>query len=101
TVKATIFLTRKTVQSTGALDYRIIDVSNERILRQNRVPGSFTWQNQFGTFRGDERALSDEDKRLIQGRDLVPPPPQDLFLELTRPIYDRMARDLQSFYSRY
>lgn len=101
TVKATIFVTRKTVQSTGALDYRIIDVSNERILRQDRVPGSFTWQNQFGTFRGDERALSDEDKRLIQGRDLVPPPPQDLFLELTRPIYDRMARDLQSFYSRY
>ncbi|WP_109700721.1 hypothetical protein [Chitinophaga deserti] len=101
TVKATIFVTRKTVESSGLLDYRIIDVANERILRQDRVPGSFTWQNQFGTFRGDERALSDEDKRLIQGRDVPAPPPQDLFLELTRPIYDRLARDLQSFYSRY
>lgn len=101
TVKATIFVTRKTVESSGLLDYRIIDVANERTLRQDRVPGSFTWQNQFGTFRGDERALSDNDRRLIQGRDIAPPPPQDLFLELTRPIYDRMARDLQSFYSQY
>ena len=101
TVKATIFVTRKTVESSGLLDYRIIDVTNDRILRQDRLPGSFTWQNQFGTFRGDERALSDADKNLIRGRDIPPPPPQDLFLELTRPIYDRLARDLQSFYSQY
>ncbi|WP_126243531.1 tetratricopeptide repeat protein [Chitinophaga rhizosphaerae] len=101
TVKATIFVTRKTVESSGLLDYRIIDVTNDRILRQDRLPGSFTWQNQFGTFRGDERALSDADKGLIRGRDIPPPPPQDLFLELTRPIYDRLARDLQSFYSQY
>lgn len=101
TVKATLFITRKTVASSGVLDYRITDVENNRTLRQDRVPGSFTWQNQFGTFRGDERALSDEDKRLIGGRDIPPPPPQELFLELTRPIYDRLATDLQSFYSRY
>lgn len=101
TVKATLFITRKTVASSGMLDYRITDVENSRVLRQNRVPGSFTWQNQFGTFRGDERALSDEDKRLMGGRDIPPPPPQDLFLELTRPIYDRLASELQSFYSQY
>ncbi|MGX5818987.1 tetratricopeptide repeat protein [Chitinophaga lutea] len=101
TVRATVFLTRKTVQSSGILDYRITDVNDNRTLRQDRVPGSYTWQNQFGTFRGDERALSDEDRRRMGGRDIPPPPPQDLFLELTRPIYDRLASDLQSFYSRY
>ncbi|GEP98311.1 tetratricopeptide repeat protein [Chitinophaga cymbidii] len=101
TVKATLFITRKTVASSGVLDYRITDVGNNRVLRQNRVPGSFTWQNQFGTYRGDERALSDEDKKLMGGRDIPPPPPQDLFLELTRPIYDRLAGELQSFYNQY
>ncbi|WP_346320698.1 hypothetical protein [Chitinophaga sp. YIM B06452] len=101
TVKATLFITTKTVASNGVLDYRITDVDNNRILRQDRVPGSFTWRNQFGTYRGDERALSDEDRRLMGGRDIPPPPPQDLFMELTRPIYDRLASDLQSFYSRY
>lgn len=101
TVKATVYVTTKTVASNGLLDYRIVDVENNRVLRQDRVPGSFTWRNQFGTYRGDERALSDEDKRLIGGRDIPPPPPQDLFMELTRPIYDRLASDLQSFYTRY
>lgn len=101
TVKATLFITNKTLASSGFLDYRITDVTNSKLLTQNRLPGSFTWQNQFGTFRGDERALSNEDKRLIGGRDIPPPNPQDLFAELTRPIYDRLASDMQSFYSRY
>jgi tetratricopeptide (TPR) repeat protein len=101
TVKATLFITKKTVASTGMLDYRIVEVNDNRVLRQDRVPGSFTWQNQFGTYRGDERALSDADRALIGGRDIPPPPPQDLFMELTRPIYDRLANDLRSFYSRY
>lgn len=101
TVKATLFITNKTLASSGFLDYRITDVTNSKLLTQNRLPGSFTWQNQFGTFRGDERALSNDDKRLIGGRDIPPPNPQDLFAELTKPIYDRLASDLQSFYSRY
>lgn len=101
TVKATLFITKKTVASNGVLDYRITEVNDNRVLRQDRVPGSFTWQNQFGTYRGDSRALSDADRSLIGGRDVPPPPPQDLFMELTRPIYDRLANDLRSFYSRY
>ncbi len=101
TVRATLFITKKTVASSGLLDYRITDVNDSRVLRQDRVPGSFTWQNQYGTFRGDERALSDADRALLGGRDIPPPPPQDLFMELTRPIYDRFASDLRSFYSQY
>jgi tetratricopeptide (TPR) repeat protein len=100
TVKATIYIVKKTVVSRGLLDYRIIDVTNNRVLRQDRIPGSYTWLNQVGTFRGDERALSDEDKRQMGGVDMPPPPPQELFMLFTRPIYDQLARDLQSFYSQ-
>jgi tetratricopeptide (TPR) repeat protein len=100
TVKATIYIVKKTVVSRGLLDYRIVDVANNRVLRQDRIPGSYTWLNQVGTFRGDERALSDEDKRQMGGRDLPPPPPQELFMLFTQPIYDQLARDLQNFYSQ-
>lgn len=100
TVKATIYTVKKTVVSRGLLDYRIIDVANNRVLRTDRIPGSYTWLNQVGTFRGDERALSDEDRREIGGTDMPPPPPQELFMLFTRPIYDQLARDLQSFYSQ-
>ncbi|WP_235938079.1 hypothetical protein [Chitinophaga solisilvae] len=100
TVTATLFLTKKTVYSSGVLDYRITDTNNGNLLRSDRVPGSYTWVNQFGYFKGDERALSDADKSLLGGRDVPPPPPQDLFIELTRPIYDKLEQDLRSFYYR-
>lgn len=100
TVKATLYITKKTVISKGLLDYRITNTNNGQLLRTDRIPGSYTWLNQFGTFHGDERALSDEDKSLMGGREMPPPPPSDLFLEFTRPIYDILARDLQSFYNR-
>lgn len=100
TVTATLYITKKTVVSKGLLDYQITNTSNGQLLRQDRIPGSYTWVNQFGTFRGDERALSDEDKRLMGGQDMPPPPPTDLFMEFTRPIYDILTRDLQSYYNR-
>ncbi|CAL1518045.1 hypothetical protein [Chitinophaga sp. MM2321] len=100
TVKATLFITKKTVVSKGLLDYRITATDNGKVIRTNRIPGSYTWLNQFGTYRGDARALSEEDKRLMGGRDEPPPPPQELFMEFTRPIYDQLERDLQSFYNQ-
>ncbi|KAA2242524.1 hypothetical protein F0L74_08275 [Chitinophaga agrisoli] len=99
TVKATIYIVKKTVISRGLLDYRITDVNNNQVLRQDRIPGSYTWVNQVGSYRGDERALSDEDKRQMGGVDMAPPPPQELFLAFTKPIYDQLASDLQYFYN--
>lgn len=99
TVKATLFITTKTVVSKGLLDYLITDQMNGKLLKNGRIPGSFTWRNQFGTYKGDERALSDEDKKLMGGRDVPPPPPADLFIEFTKPIYATLTRDLQSFYA--
>lgn len=99
TVKATLYLTKKTVLSQGVLDYRVVAADNGRVLNSGRIPGSYTWVNQFGTFRGDERALSEDDRRLIGGVDMSPPPPQELFMLFSRPIYDRLTRELQSFYS--
>ncbi|MFB6456103.1 hypothetical protein ACE38W_12600 [Chitinophaga sp. Hz27] len=99
TVKATVYITRQTVVSKGMLDYRIMNTMDGKVLRQNRIPGSYTWVNQFGTYRGDSRALSDDDQKMMGGRELSPPPPDQLFLEFTKPIYVDMERDLRTFYS--
>ncbi|WP_147323529.1 tetratricopeptide repeat protein [Chitinophaga silvatica] len=100
TVKATLFITTKTVVSKGLLDYQITDAATGKLRRTDRLPGSYTWRNQFGTFKGDERALSDEDKKLMGGKDIPPPPPADLFIAFTQPIYANLIRDLQTFYTR-
>jgi hypothetical protein len=99
TVRATVYLTRASVISKGALDYQLVDVPSNKIIRSSRLPGSYTWVNEFGTYKGDKRALSEDDKRQIGGSDIPPPPPQDLFMLFTTPIYDQLAGDMQSFYN--
>jgi hypothetical protein len=99
TVKAKLYINKATVISQGLLDYRLIDVASNQIVREDRLPGSYTWVNQFGFFKGDERALSKEDKSFMGGDDIPPPPPQELFMLFTRPIYDQLTSNMQSFYS--
>lgn len=99
TVKAKVYVIKATVVSEGLLDYRLIDVATNNIVRTDRLPGSYTWVNQYGYFKGDERALSDEDKALMGGEDIPPPPPQELFMLFTKPIYDQLTGEMQAVYN--
>jgi len=99
TVKAKVFVNKATVVSKGLLDYQLIDVATNGVVRTDRLPGSFTWENQWGYFQGDERALSDQDKALMGGKELAPPPPQELFMQFTRPIYDQLTQEMQALYN--
>ncbi|ASZ13207.1 hypothetical protein KTO58_08300 [Chitinophaga pendula] len=100
-VKGTIYITKKTVVTGGYLDFRVLDAASKTVLIQDRIPGNYTWVNQIGTFRGDERALSDEDRKLLGGVDGFPPPAQELFKAFAQPVFERLAHELQYFYNRY
>ncbi|MDX8340066.1 hypothetical protein SLH46_12770 [Draconibacterium sp. IB214405] len=89
------------VISGGRLNYRIVDFQNNNLLRDNLIPGSFTWVNQYAIFAGDEEALSDEQYALTQQRAIPLPAHQDLFIEFTRPIYEQLTDELYSFFRRY
>ncbi|ACU61124.1 tetratricopeptide repeat protein [Chitinophaga pinensis] len=99
TVKAKVYVNKATVISKGVLDYQLLDAVNGNIIRTDRLPGSFTWVNQWGFYKGDERALSDQDKSLMGGEDIAPPPPQELFMQFTKPIYDQMTSEMQQLYN--
>jgi hypothetical protein len=99
TVKAKVYVNKATVISKGVLDYQLLDAVNGNIIRTDRLPGSFTWVNQWGYYKGDERALSDQDKSLMGGEDIAPPPPQELFMQFTKPIYDQMTSEMQQLYN--
>lgn len=99
TVKAKVYVNKATVISKGVLDYQLLDVVSGNIIRTDRLPGSFTWFNQWGFYKGDERALSDQDKALMGGEDIAPPPPQELFMQFTKPIYDQMTSEMQQLYN--
>lgn len=52
-------------------------------------------------FNGDERELSPEQMRLTKLKEQVPPPPQDLFIEFTKPIYNQITTKIRDFYKAY
>lgn len=101
TVTGRLTTFEKTITSTGLLDFRIIDLETNKVINREKMPGTYIWTDTWGTYRGDERALTDNDKALLRRRESRPPAPQDLFLAFTKPIYDQLTHKVSSFYRRY
>jgi hypothetical protein len=99
--KATLFVTRRTVDSHGVLDMKVVLKPGNAVVQNEKFPGSFTWINQFGYYQGDVKALSKADLDLTRGQELPPPPPQDLFYEFTRPIFDQLIAKINNRYRTY
>ncbi len=101
TVKAKVRTFHKEVISTGILSYEIYEARSNNILARDRLSGQFVWFCEWGNFNGDERALTDELLGICNSSPLPPPPPQDLFIEFTKPIYSQLTSGLDRFYRRY
>ena len=89
------------VASGGLLNVKIEDFQAEKLLQEDRVPGEFVWRNQYGIFVGDEEVLTEHQVHILNNSALPPPPPQDMFIEFTRPIYTRLTDRLIRFFKRY
>lgn len=101
TVKAKVRLFHKTLSSGGLLDVKIVDAGNNAIISQQKFSGTFVWEDQWGTYMGDERALTKEDRGYMNRRETMPPPPQQLFIEFTKPIYGQTTSFVDNFYKSF
>lgn len=101
TVSATLRTFHKEVVSSGLLNFRILDSRTNRVIVHDKFPGTHVWGCDWGSFNGDERALNEKQLRMVRGRELMPPPPQQLFVEFTKPIYDQLTNRINSFYRNY
>lgn len=100
-VKARLTVNRKTVLSAGLLDFQIFDPNLSRVMMQEKINGEFTWVSEWGTFNGDERALTPEQRRICNQREVPPPPPQSLFVEFSRPIYSQVTNLIRRYYQNF
>ena len=89
------------VVSGGRLNLRVIDFNTSDLMRNNLIPGSFTWVNQYAIFAGDKEALSKQQLQLTQKQALPLPSEQDLFIEFTKPIYDQLVNQIDQFFRKY
>ncbi len=101
TVKAEVTSFRRELISNGVLDVQSIDTYTGQVVSQKKFPGQFIWFSEWGSFTGDERALSAEDEKLIKLKPVAPPSSQQLFIEFTKPIYYQVVPYLKQFYNQY
>jgi hypothetical protein len=88
----------KTIESGGLLNIAIVDPNTQSILFQQKIPSTTVWKNDWATYQGDKRALTKEELALTREKELLPPPPQDLFYSFTRPLFDQTANLLRRRY---
>ena len=101
-VKATITTTKRTLLSEGELYLSLRDPKG-RTLWNDRFNGQHRWQTEFSTYTGDERALSDNDKALLN-KNPNPnnvPREEEIMNELYRQIQIDLSNRLRNYFSRF
>jgi hypothetical protein len=101
TVKATLSIFDKKVASSGLLDMTVIDYASNTVIRQRKLTGTYVWEDQWASYKGDDRALTNQQLAISKKKEIMPPAPSALFVELTKPIYSQLVNEISSFYNAY
>lgn len=99
-VQARIITTQRNLVSEADLYITLRDTKG-RILWNDRFTGQDRWQAQSITYTGDERALSESDKSLLNRGYVVPPSEEEVLERLFRQINDQLSYRLRNYFNRY
>lgn len=100
TVKAKITTTKRTLHSNGLLQVTVRDY-NSQWLWSDTYRGEYNWSAEFSTYTGDERALSDADKKLLAQREQYPPRNDEIIQIIMSEIQSRAECGIKDYYNRY
>ena len=95
-VTATVYITEKFIRANGNLTLRIYDAKNERQVLWDNFPADYTWREQYATYRGDSRALSDYELAMINNSAFRDPSRGDIFSNVLREVYPRLVSRIRS-----
>jgi hypothetical protein len=99
-VKARITTTSRIMMSEGDLNMVIRD-NMGKILWTDNITSSSGWSTQFNTFTGDERALGDDDKKILNKPKDTPPREEETINCIKESVYNDFIARLRNYYSRY
>lgn len=101
TVKATLVTYSKVVTSMGLLDLKIYNAQTNQLVAQEKFRGEFVWRARWGTYQGNEQALTEQQLRICDIDEVDPPSPDELFIEFSKPIYEQVTNYIKNFYQKY
>ncbi len=99
-VSAQVTVTRRTMVSEGDL-YITSKDARGMTLWTYFVRGEHRWQIEFASYRGDERALSDNDRALLNRYDYNTPREDEIMEAILRQIENEMQYRLRNHLNRY
>lgn len=99
TVKAKITTTTRTLKADGLLQATIRD-HNNRFIWSDTYRGDYNWVTTFSTFTGDERALSEEDKKLINRKEQWPPSNDEIIRIIMNEIRNKTECGINDYFNR-
>lgn len=99
TVKAKITTTTRTLQADGLLQATARDYNN-KWLWSDTYRGDYNWSASFATYTGDERALSDADKKLVSVREQYPPSNDEIIRIIMNEIQNKTECGISSYFNR-
>ncbi|MCR6720040.1 MAG: hypothetical protein NVV59_07000 [Chitinophagaceae bacterium] len=101
TVKAKITTTTRTLQANALLQAIARDTSGDRRVWSDTYRGDYNWVARFATYTGDERALSDEDKKMINSRETYPPENDQIIRIIMQEIRSKTECGISDYFNRY
>lgn len=99
TVKAKITTTTRSLQADALLQALITDPSN-RMIWSDTYSGDYYWSTTFYTFTGDERALSDDDKKLLNQKEQLPPSNNEIIRIIMNEVRTKAECGVSDFFRR-
>lgn len=101
-VKAVVTINRMEVISKGFINLTIEQNRNSmEVLISEDIAGQYIWFNEWGNYNGDERALTKEQIDICNQKRINPVPPQQMFVEFTKPMYEQLRTRLFNYYRNY
>ena len=97
-VYAKIRTTRRTMLSEGNLQVNVRDAGG-RWLWSDNVQGNHNWCTEFSSYTGDERALSESDKQLVNRRQDYPPHEDEIIRCILNEINSNMLHRVRNYFS--
>ncbi len=89
------------VGSGGLLELKAVEFQSQKIVFTDKIPGQYTWQNQYGIFVGDNEVLDKELTQILNNKMIMPPPAQDMFVLFTKPIFNQLTGKLTNYFRQY
>jgi len=99
-VNANIITTRRTMNSSVQLQVNVRNAEGRWIWNDN-VNAVHNWSTEFATFTGDERALSDADKQIVNRRHEFAPPETEIMRVLLESVNNDAQYRIRNHFNRY